>query len=85
MAFGLVAFLVANVATFAVATQAYSDLFILLILGWALGFLLAMPVLAAGGDGVRRRPSQLLPGMEHLSGVFAPAGGAMPQLRQGPR
>ena len=54
MAYGLVSFLVANAATFTVATQAYSDLFVLLILGWALGFLLAMPGLAASGDGVRR-------------------------------
>ena len=55
VAFGLVAYLVANAATFSVATQAYSDLFVLLILGWAMGFLLALPVLAANGDGVRRR------------------------------
>jgi hypothetical protein len=55
MSFGLVSFLVANAATFSVATQAYSDLFILLILGWCLGYLLAMPVLAARGDGARRR------------------------------
>jgi hypothetical protein len=57
MAYGLIAFLVANAATFSVATQAYSDLFVLLILGWSLGFLLAMPVLAAGGDPTRRRPA----------------------------
>lgn len=47
MAFGLLSFLVANFATFSVATQAYSDLFVLLILGWVLGFLFAMPKLAA--------------------------------------
>lgn len=58
MAYGLVAFLVANAATFSVATQAYSDLFVLLILGWCVGFLLAMPQLAANGDGVRRRSGQ---------------------------
>jgi hypothetical protein len=55
MAYGLISFLVANAATFSVATQAYSDLFILLILGWCLGFLLAMPVLALKGDGIRKR------------------------------
>ncbi len=55
MAFGMIAFLVANAATFSVATQAYSDLFILLILGWCLGFLLAMPALAVNGDAPRRR------------------------------
>jgi hypothetical protein len=47
LAFGFLSFLIANIATFAVATQAYSDLFVLLILGWSLGFLLAMPALAA--------------------------------------
>jgi hypothetical protein len=46
LAFGLVAFLTANVATFSIATQAYSDLFVLLVLGWSLGFTFAMPVLA---------------------------------------
>jgi hypothetical protein len=61
-AYGLIAFLVANTAAFSVATQAYSDLFILLMLGWALGFLLAMPVLAASGDTPKRRkPSQYSP------------------------
>lgn len=58
VAYGLVAFLAANIATFSVATQAYSDLFILLILGWCLGFLLAMPALAVKGDGVRRRAAR---------------------------
>jgi hypothetical protein len=42
---GLFSFLVANVAGFSVATQAYGDLFILLILSWTLGCLLAAPVL----------------------------------------
>ena len=46
LAIGLVAFILANVAAFSVATQAYGDIFILLSLGWALGFLLALPVLA---------------------------------------
>ncbi|HSH88951.1 MAG TPA: hypothetical protein VK996_03145 [Ramlibacter sp.] len=55
IAYGLVAFIVANGATFTVATQAYSDLFVLLILGWCVGFLLAMPPLAASDDGIRRK------------------------------
>jgi len=46
LAFGLIAFMLANLAAFSVATQAYADIFILLTLGWALGFLLALPVLA---------------------------------------
>ena len=45
LSFGLFSFLVANLAGFSVATQAYGDLFILLILSWTLGFLLAVPVL----------------------------------------
>jgi len=45
LSIGLFSFLVANVAGFSVATQAYGDLFILLILSWTLGFLLAVPVL----------------------------------------
>jgi hypothetical protein len=69
MAYGLIAFLVANAATFSVATQAYSDLFVLLILGWSLGFLLAMPVLAARGDGLRRRAAPLPPNL----GAMRPA------------
>jgi hypothetical protein len=32
-------------AGFSVATQAYGDLFVLLILSWMLGFLFAVPVL----------------------------------------
>jgi hypothetical protein len=45
LCYGLFSFLVANVAAFSVATQAYGDIFILLILSWTLGFLLAVPVL----------------------------------------
>jgi hypothetical protein len=45
LSYGFFSFLVANVAAFSVATQAYGDIFILLVLSWALGFLLAVPVL----------------------------------------
>jgi hypothetical protein len=45
LSYALFSFLVANVAAFSVATQAYSDFFILLILGWTLGFLFAVPIL----------------------------------------
>jgi hypothetical protein len=51
---GLFSFLLANVAGFTVATQAYGDLFILLILSWALGFLLAVPVLVEREVRVRQ-------------------------------
>jgi hypothetical protein len=59
ISFGLVAFLAANIATFTIATQAYSDLFILLVLGWAVGFLFAMPVLAL--QSASRRTTQSMP------------------------
>jgi hypothetical protein len=45
ISFGLFSFLVANAAGFSVATQAYGDLFVLLILSWTLGFLFAVPVM----------------------------------------
>ena len=45
LSYGCFSFLVANTAGFSVATQAYGDLFILLILSWTLGFLLAVPVM----------------------------------------
>ena len=45
LSYGLFSFLVANMAAFSVATQAFGDLFILLILSWTLGFLLAVPVM----------------------------------------
>lgn len=46
LAYGLVAYILANVASFAVATQAYGDIFILLTLGLSFGFLLVLPVLS---------------------------------------
>jgi len=45
-AYGLVAFLLANAATFSIATQAYGDLFVLLSLGLCMGFLFAQLGLA---------------------------------------
>jgi hypothetical protein len=45
LSFGLFSFLLANAAAFSVSTQAYGDFFILLIMSWTLGFLLAVPVL----------------------------------------
>jgi len=46
LAYGLAAFLIANLAVFSVATQLFGDLFVLLMLGMAAGFLLATPELA---------------------------------------
>ena len=46
MAFGFVALLVANVAGFSIATQVFGDVFVLLMLGWSIGFVLALPAVA---------------------------------------
>src|SRR5262249_34999660 len=67
LSFGLFSFLVANLAAFSVATQAYGDLFILLILSWTLGFLLAVPVLLE--RKARARPPAIF---EELAPVFRP-------------
>jgi hypothetical protein len=67
ISFGLFSFLVANVAGFSVATQAYGDLFILLILSWTISFLLAVPVLVE-----REVRARQLATVEGLSPVFRP-------------
>lgn len=63
LGYGFVSFMLANMAAFTVATQAYGDLFILLSLGWSFGFLIALPGLAARQQA--ERSAQL---------VTAPAG-----------
>ena len=67
LSFALFSFLVANIAGFSVATQAYGDLFILLILSWVLGFLLAVPMLVEREMRARR-----LATVERISPVFQP-------------
>jgi len=64
LAYGLMAFLGANLAVFFVATQIFGDVFVLTMLGMLAGFFMATPVLAdresaasgAAGAAVRRRP-----------------------------
>ena len=65
LSFGLFSFLVANAAGFSVATQVYGDLFILLILSWTVGFLLAVPVLVE-----RQVSARQLPALAELAPVF---------------
>jgi len=48
LAYGLIAFLTANVPVYIVAAPAYGDLFVLLLLGWILGFVFAFPRLISG-------------------------------------
>src|SRR5262249_19152963 len=67
LSYGLFSFLVANVAAFSVATQAYGDLFVLLILSWTLGFLFAVPVLLE--REARARQSAIF---EDIAPVFRP-------------
>ncbi len=48
--YGLLAFMGANAVGFVVASQVYGDLFVLLLLGWFIGFVLAIPRLAPTGQ-----------------------------------
>jgi hypothetical protein len=43
LSYGLVAFLGANLLMFLVSSQVYGDLFVLFLLGWVLGFVMAVP------------------------------------------
>jgi hypothetical protein len=67
LSFGLFSFLVANLAAFSVATQAYGDFFVLLILSWTLAFLLAVPKLVE-----REVRAQQLAIFEEPPSVFRP-------------
>jgi hypothetical protein len=67
LSFGLFSFLMANVAGFSVATQAYGDLFILLILSWTVAFLFTVPILVEREVRARR-----LAAVEGFSPVFRP-------------
>jgi hypothetical protein len=67
LSFGFFSFLVANIAGFSVATQAYGDIFVLLILSWMMGFLLAVPILVE-----REVRSRQLASVERLSPVLRP-------------
>jgi hypothetical protein len=67
LSIGLFSFLAANIAGFSVATQAYGDLFILLILSWVIGFLLTVPMLVE-----REVRARQLAAVERISPVFRP-------------
>lgn len=43
LTYGLLSFALANAATFIAASQVYGDFFVLLIVGWSMGFILAAP------------------------------------------
>ena len=52
---GIQAFVIAKLSSFSVAAPAYSDLLVLLIMGTAVGFMLALPVLAFRQSGLAWR------------------------------
>jgi len=67
LAYGLVAFLVANLAVFFVATQLFGDLFVLLLLGMVAGFFLATPVLAEREQTQRNVPREPAPSPRRMA------------------
>jgi hypothetical protein len=56
IACGLVSFVVGNAFAFATATQLFGDPFVLLMLGWSMGFVLATPKLVAFRRTLRSGP-----------------------------
>ena len=81
MAFGFAGLIAANVATFAVATQVFGDVFVLLMLGWSVGFLLAMPAVAYAETQARGRvgPPQPLGFRQPTGTVTRPDSMTQPQ------
>jgi hypothetical protein len=55
LAYGLIAFLLANLAVFVVATQVFGDVFVLIILGMLSGFFRATPNWPSAKRFSRRR------------------------------
>ena len=58
LAYGIMAFLMVNFVVFVTASQIFGDVFVLLILGWLVGFILAVPRMAAALPPVERRERQ---------------------------
>ncbi len=77
LAYGLAAFLVANLAVFFVATQVFGDLFVLLLLGLVSGFFVATPVLAEreqAQPGTARDPAPARRPFVNVAGAVRRAG-----------
>jgi hypothetical protein len=68
LAYGLVAFLLANVAVFFVATQVFGDVFVLIMLGMLAGFFAATPVLAER-EGIQPAAARRRSGARPQGGV----------------
>lgn len=58
LVYGFIAFLGANFVVFITASQIYGDVFVLLIIGWLLGFILAVPRMVSVPLPVRRHHRQ---------------------------
>ena len=67
LAFGLVGFLISNLAAFTVATQVFGDIYILLSIGFSIGILLALPTVAERELGVVRAAPTVSPLMRRYS------------------
>ena len=78
LAFGLVAFLISNLAAFSVATQVFGDVYILLTIGWSIGILLALPAIAARELGVVAAAQTISPSMRRNLGRSVPGVAANP-------
>ena len=72
LAFGLVAFLISNMAAFSVATQVFGDVYILLTIGWSIGILLALPTVAARELGVVAAAQTTSPALQRNLGRGLP-------------
>lgn len=75
LGFGFASILVANVATFAVATQVFGDVFVMIMNGTMIGFIFALPTLAHQ-DLMQR---QAIVAVAAATAATVPTGGWQPQ------
>lgn len=60
LAIGIVAFVVANLPTYIVASQVYGDLYILILLGFLVGFIFALPKIMFVRDEKAKKQAMVL-------------------------
>jgi len=60
LAIGIVAFVVANIPTYIVASQVYGDLYVLILLGFLVGFIFALPKIMLIRSEIERRKSEMM-------------------------
>lgn len=76
LGYGLAAFLVANSGVYVVATQAFNDPFILLLLGWSAGFLISLPEVVQRDRAAAQRLAQ----RRQMEFAWAPTWGSLPSV-----